>query len=67
MNRKLKSLLIENGVKQADIARKIGVNRSTVSSVLGGHQNSQHVKSATAELLGLRIEQLEKLWKRRAA
>ena len=75
MNRKLKSLLIKNGIKQKDIAKRVaeitgrpdGVSRSTVSGVLGGHAQSRPVKQATADLLGINIDRLEKLWVRKVA
>lgn len=62
MNRKLKSLLIEKGVKQATIARIAGVTRSTVSGVLGGHAQSKRVKAVAAELLDISVDMLENLW-----
>jgi transcriptional regulator with XRE-family HTH domain len=67
MNRKLKSLLIKNGIKQKDIAEKAGVSRVTVSVVMGGHGSSQRIKAVTAELLGISLDKFEKIWERKAA
>ena len=67
MNRQLKALLIRKGVKQTMIAKRANVARSTVSVVLGGHQQSLPVKRATAELLNISLDRLEKLWTRKAA
>lgn len=67
MNRELKSLLIKKGVKQVAIAKKANVSRSTVSGVLGGHAQSKPVKKATAEMLNISLDRLEKLWVRKAA
>ena len=67
MNRQLKALLIRQGIKQTMIAKEARVARSTVSVVLGGHQQSLPVKRATAKLLNISLERLEKLWTRKAA
>lgn len=67
MNRKLKALLIKNGVKQTEIAKLAGVARSTVSCVLGGHEKSRPIMQATAKLLKMPVERLEKMWSRNKA
>jgi transcriptional regulator with XRE-family HTH domain len=67
MNRKLKALLIAQGIKQKDIALRAGVSRITVSCVLGGHAESRPIKQATADLLKISYNKLETLWERKAA
>jgi transcriptional regulator with XRE-family HTH domain len=64
MNRKIKAMLIANGIKQADIARQMGVSRGTVSGAIGGHHQSSAVKQAVAQLLGISYQKLEELWTR---
>lgn len=59
MNRKIKALLIKNGIKQVDIANELGIKRCTVSAVIGGHGQSRPVKRKVAELLKV---DYEKLW-----
>ena len=59
MNRKVKSLLIKNGIKQADIAKELGITRGTVSGAIGGHHESKAIKQKVADLLKL---DYEKLW-----
>lgn len=59
MNRKVKSLLIENGIKQADIAKELGVTRGTVSAAITGYHQSRRVKQAVADALNI---DYEKLW-----
>lgn len=64
MNRKIKSMLIAKGIKQADIARKLGVSRGTVSGAIGGHHESNAVKQAVAQLLGIPYQKLADMWTR---
>ncbi len=59
MNRKVKSLLIKNGIKQADIARELGFTRGTVSGAINGHHQSHTVKQKVADMLQI---DYEKLW-----
>ncbi len=57
-NKKIKSLLVANGIKQTDIAKRIGVKRCTVSLVLNNHSESKRVKQAIADALGKNVELL---------
>jgi hypothetical protein len=45
----IRSHLILNGVKNRDIARKLGVNDSAVSLAINGYQNSRRIQEAIAE------------------
>jgi len=62
MNRKIKSLLIKNGIKQADIAKKLGYSRGTVSGAINGHHQSRPVKQAVADMLKMDYDKLCKIW-----
>jgi transcriptional regulator with XRE-family HTH domain len=59
MNRKIKALLIERGIKQKDIAAELGVLLSTVSGVINGHHSSHRIKEHIAKKLH---KPYEKLW-----
>ncbi len=66
MNRKLKALLVEKGIKQTDIAKALGISVSAVCMALGGRCESRPVKLKTAELLQIDIQKLERFWRRAA-
>ena len=66
MNRKIKAMLIAQGIKQADIARELGVTGGTVSGAIGGHHRSEAVIKKVAELLKTDVEKIERLWKKAA-
>lgn len=51
-------MLIERGIKQKDIAHKLGVTRACISVVLNGHENSSRVKAAIADALGCKLTDL---------
>lgn len=59
MNRKVKSLLIRQGIKQAEIAKELGLKRCTVSGVINGHTDSKRIKEYIAKRLKM---DFEKLW-----
>lgn len=59
MNRKVKSLMVLKGIKNVDIARKLGLSPVTVSIVLTGRRKSRRIQKAIAEALGVNYE---KLW-----
>lgn len=59
MNRKIKALLIRNGIKQKDIAEALGIKLGSVSGAINGHFESRPVKRKVAELLRM---DYEKLW-----
>jgi len=63
MNRKVKALLVERGIKQKDIADELGVLLSTVSGVLNGHHSSARIKQYITRRLG---EPCERLWDKAA-
>lgn len=68
MNRDLKALLVKKNIKHKDIAKEAGgVSRQTVAVVIGGYGQSKAIKNATAKLLNIPIEKLEKLCIRKAA
>ena len=56
--RKIKAMMIERGIKQKDIAHALGVTPACISIVLNGHQNSKRVKTAIADALLVRVEDL---------
>lgn len=51
MNRKIKALLVEKGIKQKEIAEELAVTPGLVSGVIGGHFNSRRIKQAIADKL----------------
>ena len=59
MNRKVKALLVERGIKQKDIAEELGVLLSTVSGAINGHHESRRIKTYIAKKLH---RPYEKLW-----
>ena len=59
MNRKVKALLVERGIKQKDIAEELGVLLSTVSGVLNGHHSSARIRAYITKRLG---KSCERLW-----
>jgi len=56
--RKIKATLIEKGILQKEIAEKIGVTRSCVSSIINGHRQSRKVKQAVADALNVNVGEL---------
>jgi len=59
MNRKVKALLIERGIKQKEIAEELGVKRATVSGVINGFHSSERIKRHIAMRLN---KPYERLW-----
>jgi predicted XRE-type DNA-binding protein len=49
----IKSLLIENEIKQRTIAQNLSVSRGTVSGVINGHTTSKRIQKYIARLLHL--------------
>jgi predicted transcriptional regulator len=62
MNRKVRALMVEKGIKQKEIADELGVYAPAVSGALNGHWKSQPVREAIARRLGLTMKQLDKIW-----
>ncbi len=56
---KIKILMLEKGVSQAGIARKLGISRSAVNHVINGRVESDRIKKAIAK--GLRMS-YKKVW-----
>jgi len=57
---KIKSMMMERGIKQTEIARRLKISRSAVCSVLSGASTSRRVKECVIELVG---EECRKYWK----
>lgn len=58
LNRKVKALMILEGISQTDIANQLGVKRCTVSGAVNGLRKSRHVQRAIATALGVDYEEL---------
>lgn len=58
MNKRIKILLIQKDIKQADIARKLGVSNVAVCNVIKGACESKRIKWAIAKELGEKVEEL---------
>lgn len=56
--RERKAALVLLGVRQADIARRLGVTATHVSDVLHGRRRSPRVEGEIAEALGRGVEEL---------
>lgn len=57
---KIKSMMIERGIKQTEIAKRLKISRSAVCSVLSGASTSRRVKECVIALVG---EECRKYWK----
>jgi len=58
MNRKIRAKMVEMGITNVSIAKKLNVRPVTVSVVLNGHEKSERIQKAIAEELGSTIEDL---------
>lgn len=58
MNRKVKALMVLNGIKGVDIAKKLKVSPVTVYIVISGKGKSRRIQKAIAEALGMSFEEL---------
>lgn len=67
MNRKIKALLVERGIKIGDLAERAGLAISTVSGALNGHWRSRPVQEAIARELQMPLKKLERMWERKKA
>ena len=54
-NKKAQILLIEKGLTMAEIARKLGVTRATVSRTLHGVRKTKKLRERIAKLLGVHL------------
>lgn len=52
----IKSQMILKGIKQTDIAAKLGILRSSVSGAISGKRPSKRVQVAIAKALGLKYK-----------
>lgn len=66
-NKEIKILLIRHDVKQADIARKLGISKTAVHNVIKGISESRRIKKTIAQALGMKVEDLWPSDTRRAA
>jgi transcriptional regulator with XRE-family HTH domain len=62
MNRKVRALMVEKGIKQKEIADELGVQAPAISGALNGHWESQRVRKAIATRLGITMKQLDRIW-----
>ena len=53
---KIKARLIESGFTQIEVAREMGVTKSTISRVLSGKTKSMKVQRKIADILNLPFE-----------
>ena len=51
-----KAEMVRRGVRQADIARALGVSPSHVAQVIAGVRRSPNVEPAVAEAIGLPVD-----------
>lgn len=58
-HRKVKALLVEQGISQTELADEMGLSRVTVSGVLNGHQRSKKIQKFIADKLN---RDYVKLW-----
>lgn len=58
---KIKAMLVERGIKQTDIAKELGIARSSVAGAISGYRQhkSRRVHEAVAKRVG---KPIEKLW-----
>ena len=58
---KIKAMLVERGIKQSDIAKELGIARSSVGGAISGYRQhkSRRVHEAVAKRVG---KPIEKLW-----
>lgn len=58
MNRKVKSLMMLEGIKSVDIARTAKVTPTWVSLVLNNRKKSDRIRAIIAAALKMRVEEL---------
>jgi len=56
---KIRALLIENKVKQVDIARELGLSSGSINRVISGHYTSRRVQEAVSKAVHVPFE---KMW-----
>jgi len=55
---RIKILLLEKGITQADLARRMDVSRSAVNHVINGRVESERIKKGIAKGLGMSYKRL---------
>lgn len=50
--------LIEHGIRQATLARRMGLKPCTVGGVIAGYRFSKRIQQAIAEAIGLPFEEV---------
>lgn len=60
-------MLMENGIKIGDVAKRADLAISSVSGALNGHWSSKTVREAIARELDIPIARLERIWERKKA
>lgn len=58
MNKKIKSLMILNDVKQPELAQKLNCSQPAISRVIHGKSTSARIRLAIAQALDKTVEQL---------
>ncbi len=58
MNRRIKALMVLNGIKGVDIARKLKVSPVTVYIVVAGRGKSRRIQKAIADALHIPFDDL---------
>jgi transcriptional regulator len=54
----IRILLMEKGVTQTEIAKKLGCNRQWVNHIVVGRQRNERVEKAIAKIIGMKREEL---------
>ena len=57
----LRFLLRKQGLEIRDLAERLDVHSSTVSTVVSGRGTSERVEQAVADVTGLRLEQVQRV------
>ncbi|MDT8422091.1 MAG: helix-turn-helix transcriptional regulator [Desulfuromonadales bacterium] len=56
--RRIRALLVENGITHAEIARTLDIKRQSVDSVIHGRTNSRRVSEEVARRLNLPLDRV---------
>lgn len=58
IHRHLKSLMVQQGITQQQIADRLQISRQGVNNVLRGKANTARVREAICEMLGIKKEEI---------
>jgi DNA-binding XRE family transcriptional regulator len=58
LNKKIRLMMLEKDLTGSEIARRIGVHRSTVNRTIKGQRRSVRLRRAIARTLHLKVEDL---------